>query len=127
MLATANDVLELTGYTADDKDIKKAQAIVEAFAGRTEGLITNVSDIAWMKYAVAWQVAYMASDTESVFEQANVQSLRQNDTTIVFGDKVYAVSPLAIKAVGRLSWNRSRSISTSPAYGRMIVEPWEVD
>jgi hypothetical protein len=127
MLATANDVLELTGYTADDKDIKKAQAIVEAFAGRTEGLITNVSDIAWMKYAVAWQVAYMASDTEIVFEQANVQSLRQNDTTIVFGDKVYAVSPLAIKAVGRLSWNRSRSISTSPAYGRMIVEPWEVD
>lgn len=126
MIATANDVLDITGYSADDTDIRRAQAIVEVYAGKTEELITNVSDLAWMRYAVAWQVAYMSSDENSVYEQANVQTLTQNDTMIAFGDKDYAISPLAQKAVSRLSWNRSRSIPTAPANGRVRIEPWEV-
>lgn len=126
MLATADDVLDVTGYSADDADIKKAQAIVEVYAGRPESLITNVTDLAWMKYAVCWQVAYMASDPNTVFEQANVSSLSQNDTMINFGDKTYAVAPLVVKAVGRLSWNRSRSITTNPVYPAIEFEPWEV-
>lgn len=126
MLATADDVLEVTGYSADDTDIRKAQAIVEVFAGRTEGLITNVTDLEWMRYATCWQVAYMSQDGNTVYEQANVESLSQNDTVINFGDKTYAVSPLVVKAVSRLSWNRSRSITTHPPYGYVDTEPWEV-
>lgn len=126
MLATADDVLEVTGYSADESDVKKAQAIVEVFAGRTENLITSVTDLEWMRYAVCWQVAYMSADTTSVYEQANVQSLSQNDTMINFGDKTYAVSPLVVKAVSRLSWNGSRSVPTAPVYGDVFPEPWEV-
>jgi hypothetical protein len=80
-----------------------------------------------MKYAVCWQVAYMSQDANSVFEQANVQSMSQNDTMINFGDKTYAVSPLAVKAVSRLSWNKSRSIATGAQFGQLVLEPWESD
>lgn len=125
MIATADDVSDITGYTAAETDIRKAQGIVEVHAGKPEALITNVEDLAWMKYAVAWQTAYMATDPNSVFEQANVQSLRQNDTTIDFGDKDYAIAPLAQKAIRRLSWNRSRSVPTAPAVGRPQIVPWE--
>ena len=118
MIATPDDVLDLTGYSCDETDVKKAQAIVEAHAGRPESLITDVGDLAWMKYAVAWQVAYMDQDGNSVYEQANVQRLEQNDTTIDFGDKEYAIAPLAAKAISRLSWNRSRTIPV-----RSWVEP----
>lgn len=126
MIATTDDVLELTGYVADETDVHKAQAIVEVFAGRTESLITNVTDIEWMRYAVCWQVAYMSQDEGSVYEQANVERVHQNDTIIDFGDRVYSVSPLVVKAVTRLTWNRSRSIGTGPAYGRVALDPWEV-
>lgn len=126
MIADANDVLELTGYSADDEDIHKAQAIVEVFAGKTESLIANVQDLEWMKYAVCWQVAYMSQDSSSVYEQANVQRYHQNDTIIDFGDKSYSVSPLVVKAVSRLSWNKSRSIPTAPVAGKVYIEPWEV-
>lgn len=127
MLATANDVFDVTGYSADDADVKKAQAIVEVFAGKPEALISNVNDLEWMRYAVCWQVAYMTSDPGSVFEQANIESLRQNDTSIDFGDKTYAIAPLAMKAVSRLSWNRSRSVSTGPVFDAAPPVRWEAD
>lgn len=126
MLATATDVLDITGYSADDTDIKKAQAIIEVFAGRLEALITDADDLGWMRYAVAWQVAYMSSDAEGIYEQANVQRFTQNETSITIGKKNYAISPLAERAVSRLSWNRSRSISTAPFGGGIEFEPWEV-
>ena len=126
MFATADDVLEVTGYSVDDTDIRKAQAVIEVFAGKVESLITNVEDLAWMRYAVAWQTAYMASDENSIFEQANIQSLAQNDTKIDFGNKDYVIAPLAQKAVRRLSWNRSRSVPTAPHSGYVEIDAWEV-
>ncbi len=126
MLATADDVLEVTGYSADDADIKKAQAIVEVFAGRTEVMVTDITDLDWMRYAVCWQVAYMATDANSVFEQANVKRLSQNDYWVDFGGKHYSIAPLAVKALGRLTWNRTRSVSTRSPLPAVDVEPWEV-
>jgi hypothetical protein len=125
MIATANDVLDITGYSANETDIRKSQAIVEVYAGKPEALITKAADLAWMKYAISWQTAYMSTDTNSVFEQANVQSLSQNDTQINFGSKAYALAPLAQQAITRLSWNRSRSVPTAPTVGRPEIVPWE--
>ena len=127
MITTVDNVYDITGYTVDEADIRKAQAIVEVFAGRTEALITNVVDLEWMRYAVAWQTAYMSQDTNSVYEQANVQSMTQNDTMINFGDKTYAVSPLVIKAVSRLSWNKSKTVNTAGQYRAYRPVPWERD
>lgn len=127
MIATVDDVLDVTGYTVDESEVRKAQAVVEVFAGRTENLITKVQDVEWMRYAVCWQVAYMSQDPQSIYEQANVHRVHQNDTIIDFGDRAYSVSPLVQKAVSRLSWNRSRSVTTGTNYGPVAREPWEVD
>ena len=125
MFATADDVLDLTGFTADRKDIKLAQAIVEAYAGRVEPQVTNEGDLVWLKYATAWQVAYMANDRTSIFEQANVQSIRQNKVFIQIGGNDYYISPLAAKAVSRLSWMNTRSISTLSSIDGVSALLWE--
>lgn len=112
MLATNQDVLELTGSTVNDVQIRQAQAIVEVCAGRPESLVTKESDKHWLKYAVCWQAAYI--DNSDVFVQANVEEVKQDKTTVTYGEKVYAISPLVVEAVKQLSWNKSRSIMTGP-------------
>ncbi|MFD6514197.1 hypothetical protein [Rhodococcus sp. NPDC060176] len=112
MLATDADVLDITGYTVNDQQIRRAQGIVEVIAGKPESLVTNETDKHWLKYAVCWQSAYL--DNSDVFAQANVEQVKQDKTTVTYGEKTYAVSPLVVEAVKQLSWNKSRSIMTGP-------------
>ncbi|BCF83316.1 hypothetical protein RQCS_28610 [Rhodococcus qingshengii] len=99
----------MTGITVNTGQIRHAQAIVELCAGRPESLVSKEIDKQWMKYAVCWQAAYL--DNAEVFQQANVQQVRQDNSTVTFGDRVYAVSPLVVEAVKRLSWYNSRKIN----------------
>lgn len=127
MYATVDDVFEATGHSTDAAKISMAQAICEIVSGRTEVMVTKPDDVEWMKYATAMQVVYIAQNTESVYEQANVESLRQGDNTVVFGDKVYAVAPLAVEAMKNLSWRRSRSVKTGRQFGPVVLPSWETD
>lgn len=111
MYATRERVNELTGVTVTDETIGQAQAIVEVVSGRPESTVTKLADRAWLEYAVCWQAAYMSSNAH-VFEQANVKRVEQDRSMVEFGDQLYAVSPLVIQAVKRVSWNRSRSFGT---------------
>lgn len=111
IFATTIKVHEITGCEVDDELISQAQAIVEVVSGRPETAVTNLADRAWLEYAVCWQAAYMSSNTH-VFEQANVKRVEQDRSMVEFGDQLYAVSPLVIQAVKRVSWNRSRSFGT---------------
>ena len=115
MFVTTGEVLELTGFSVSDATIRQAQAIVEVAAGKTESMInpvTQANDLEWIKYGVAWQCAYMETDSEKVYEQANVASVSQNNFKIDFGGKVYAMSPLTVEAMKRLSWNKSKTLKT---------------
>lgn len=111
MYATRERVNELTGATVTDETIGQAQAIVEVVSGRPESAVTKLADRAWLEYAVCWQAAFMATNSH-VFEQANVKRVEQDRSMVEFGDQLYAVSPLVIQAVKRVSWNRSRSFGT---------------
>lgn len=111
MYATRERVNELTGATVTDETIGQAQAIVEVVSGRPESTVIKLADRAWLEYAVCWQAAYMTSNSH-VFEQANVKRVEQDRSMVEFGDQLYAVSPLVIQAVKRVSWNRSRSFGT---------------
>ena len=124
-MITAKDVLEITGYTADSKDIALAQAIVEVFAGKPMASVENVVDLEWMKRAIAWQVAYMSEDPQAVYEQANISTIQQNGIYINLGTKHYQIAPLAERAIRLLTWVRSRSIKTRPMYGRVVLLGWE--
>lgn len=127
MFATADDILDLTGFTAERKDILLAQAIIEAYAGRLETEVDNPQDKTWLRYATAWQVAYMTNDQASIFEQANVQSISQNRVFISIGGNDYFISPLAAKAVSRLSWVKSRSIRTATLSDGFVFATWITD
>lgn len=128
MFVTVVEVLQLTGVLVTDQHIYQAQAVVETAAGRTEELIplTATTDLMWLKKATAYQCAYMADDPVSLFEQANVESTTQDGGfKVVIGDKWVWLSPLAEKAIGNLSWKKSRGIKTKPFDYR--AEKWRQD
>lgn len=110
MYATELKVSELTGYTVTGDLIRQAQAIVEVVSGRPESVVTNPKDRAWLEYAVCWQAAYMSNS--KIFEQANVKKVEQDRSMVEFGDELFAVSPLVMEAVKRVTWNKSRSFGT---------------
>ncbi|MFI2208689.1 hypothetical protein [Streptomyces sp. NPDC020141] len=114
MFATVSEVQSITGVSVDNATLLKAQGIIETAAGRNEELITGVSDLLWLKKATAYQCAYMEDDPTSVFEQPNLESATQGDNKMVFGDKDVWLAPLAQRAIGNLSWKKSRSIKTEP-------------
>lgn len=128
MFVTTEEVLDLTGFSVSDSTIRQAQAIVEVMAGKTESMIDPIKgadDLAWMKYGVAWQCAYMETDSEKLYEQANVASVSQNNFKIDFGGKVYAVAPLTVEAMKRLSWNKSKAVKVRPfSFKRSRVPYW---
>lgn len=114
MFATISDVQSIVGMSVDNAGLLRAQAIIETAAGRPEEMITGVTDLLWLKKATAYQCAYMEDDPTSVFEQPNMESVTQGETKMVMGDKDVWLSPLAQRAIGNLSWKKSRSIKTEP-------------
>lgn len=114
MYATITEVAEIAGVSVDDATIKKAQAIIETASGKPEELVSNTTDLLWLKKATAYQCAYMEDDPTSVFEQPNMESVTQGESKMVFGDKDVWLSPLAQKAIANLSWRKSRRIQLAP-------------
>lgn len=114
MLATIDEVNEIAGVSVDVATLKKAQAIIETASGRPEELVTNTTDLIWLKKAVAYQCAYMEEDPTSVYEQPNMESVTQGESKLVFGDKDVWLAPLAQKAIANVSWRRSRMVRMNP-------------
>lgn len=112
MFATTNEVADLTGCLVDDLAVRRAQAIVEVASGKPESMVSRDDDKHWLMYATAWQAAYMADS--DVFQQANVERVTQDESSVVIGDRLYALSPLVVEALKRLSWHNSKSIKTKP-------------
>ncbi|MFD8067922.1 hypothetical protein [Streptomyces parvulus] len=110
MFATVDDVYEIAGVSVDLATLKKAQAIIETASGRPAELVTNDTDILWLRKAVAYQCAYMEEDPTSVFEQPNLESYSHGDDKMVMGNKDVWLAPLAQKAIGNVSWRKSRII-----------------
>jgi len=114
MFASADEVYELTGFSVDDRTIRIAQGMVEMAAGRVEGEITRPSDLTWMKYAIAYQAAYIEEDPKKIFEQANIESVSDTNNKVVFGDRPAYLSPLTVDCIKRLSFRGNRTIQTGP-------------
>lgn len=110
MFATIDDVYEIAGVSVDLATLMKAQAIIETASGRPAELVTNETDILWLRKAVAYQCAYMEDDAVTVYEQPNIESTTQGQNKMVFGDKPVWLAPLAQRAIGNVSWRKSRMI-----------------
>ncbi|MDH6449424.1 MULTISPECIES: hypothetical protein [unclassified Streptomyces] len=125
MYATISDVYEIAGVTVDTAALTKAQAIIETASGRPSELVTDETDVLWLRKAVAYQCAYMEEDPTAVYEQPNMESVTQGQNKMVFGDKPVWLAPLAQRAIGNVSWQKSRMIESEPfAYRK---EKWRQD
>lgn len=130
MLATTEDVLELTNYTVSLTDIRLAQGIVESFTGQLEADIDSANDRAVMARAVCYQAAYVSKNFEKVFEQMAVRSIGESDSSVVLDVDLASpyLAPLAAFALRHLSRKGTRSVQTGAIFGRSTVSiPWELN
>lgn len=119
--ATTADVLTYTGATVADADVTRAQALIEVAVARAEADIDAgaVTDLRYLRMAVAYQAAWMASHPE-VFTEADVEavSVEGHSQSNRLDPSALWLAPLARKAMSRLSWRGSRSVqeglSTAP-------------
>jgi hypothetical protein len=105
--ATPDNVLTVTGREVDEALILRAQAVIESLTG----LIADIPrpdisdrDLYWLRQATAYQAGWMV-DNPDVFSRADVTSASQDGESAGFRNTdAHVLSPLARKAIRRLSW-----------------------
>lgn len=110
---TAADVLSLTGVTVTDPPTQ-ANAIVELHAGRTYNTVdtplqVGTRDIEWMKRAVAYQAAWMASQPD-MYSRMELTGAPTARGSVPLHESALTLAPLARRALKRVSWLKSRSV-----------------
>lgn len=129
MFVNDQQVLAITGKVVTDPQIAMAQSIVESYMGRTEDDIWDADDYQLVAKAVAYQTVYMLNDSERVFEQVALVQSSQMDGSMTIDRDMAApfVAPLAVIALRKVSWKKSRSVKTGPIFGRTWYAGWERD
>lgn len=124
MFTTVQEVEELTGYAVNQQHVNRAQAIIEAYVGRTEPEVVSAHDKMLLGRATAYQSVYMLENGDTVFEHIGATQIMQFGQMMTFpNDKVTPwVAPLAILACQRLSWKRIRSVKTGTIYHTPVDE-----
>lgn len=115
MFATNTDVKSITGKNVDASLVQRAQYVIESYIGRFEADVNNEKDIEILKRAVSYQAAYMLNNEDIVFEQMAVSTTGQNNayTSFKSGDNVSPfIAPMAVMSCQKLSFVRSRSVTT---------------
>lgn len=127
MFATINEVKTITGKIVKADLVERAQYVIEAYVGRIESEIVNTKDIEILKRAVAYQTAYMLNNEDIVFEQMAVSTTLQNDASTTFkpGDTVSPfIAPMSVIMCNKLSFIKSRSITTGKIFQPTTTVSW---
>ena len=109
-------VLDRTGFTVTDVELRQATSIVGSKAGvdlLVDPMPWSLRDQRLLRTAVMWQAAYVFRHPEVFEVEANLTSASANGVSKSWGDGGAAVSliaPLANMNIRRLSWRRSRGI-----------------
>lgn len=118
--ASVQDVNTYTGASVDSAAVTRAQAIVELYSNRTESASGHFTtrDLQWLKLAVCYQAAYADANPEAT-TLMDVSSYAQGDISIAFrdgGSDGAVLAPLARRALNKLSWTGSRSVSITTGF-----------
>ncbi len=126
--ATVQQVTDLTGQTLTTTQIAMGQGIIELYADVTEAANDNLSprDLRYLQMATAYQAVYMASNAHTdYFSRTAVDSLDQDGVKVTTTDRdAYLLGIAAKRALEKLSWYGSGSISTQSPTGRMSFEEY---
>jgi len=118
MLVTPNEIIDRVGYEVTNDVVQAAQMMVEAYVGRVEEDVTEASDRAVMATAITFQAIYIKENKDDAFMQVALKGMTLGETRSDFVWEKFSpfMSPWAAKSCERLSWMRSRSISTGPVF-----------
>lgn len=121
MLATLDEVQQVTGAAVTEAQLATAQAIVSVFAGidldpardlTAAGYLAR--DRRLLKAAVIWQAVYVKAHPDAVQQAGNLVAASANGVSVSYdetGSSGAILSPLAKLSLGRLSWRKSRAVS----------------
>jgi hypothetical protein len=114
--ATTGEVLAVTGQTVTPAQVMQAQAVIEAYAGRSEEAAEYFTgrDRWNLKRAVCWQAAWLteqvAYPTRSTFQIQVQDGMHHHVNT----PSDLQLAPLAKLHIKRLSWFGNRSVVLKP-------------
>ena len=113
---TIEDVKAITGQDIDDGSMAIAWAVCEVMCGRplyeltvVESDVLTARDAYWLKVAIAWQSVWVAANPDfwSTYDMSTMSQSGQGGTPNPDG---MVFSPLARRALLRLTWTKTRSV-----------------
>lgn len=118
MYTTVEETADVTGLDVEQPHVMAAHYIMEMYTGRQESRVEDPDDLYILNIATSYQAAYIRQNTDTVFEQVPYDSIKMDTFTHVAPDSPggIVIAPLAAMACERLSWFRSRSITTAPNF-----------
>ncbi len=113
--ADAGFTLAITGVTVSPEQLAQAQGVIDLTSGTTEDAAVDLAlrprDLRYLRMAVAYQAAWMSTQID-LFARTEVSSLNQDGLQMTPGHAdALLLAPLARRALHRLSWRRTRSVS----------------
>ena len=118
MFITREQVADITGVQVDQLTLATAQAMVEAFVGKSELDVVDASDKAALAKAVMFQSVYINGQVQDVLEQVAVKQMTVGATNTTFDTSMMApyLSPWAKMACQGLSWRGTRSVRVGKTF-----------
>lgn len=106
-------VLAVTGTTYSTGQIMSAQQVLNLHTNYTpevSGANMQPQDLFWLRYALAYQTAWMASQP-GLFARNAVADVSQDGVAAHYVDEnALTLAPLARRSIKQLSWKKSRSL-----------------
>ena len=119
--ATVQDVLDITGLEVQNQQVMMAGFVVDMFTGRPYSFVgpdqaeynwyenTGDIDAYYLKLAVAFQCAWMMMQPD-LMTRMNLANLPAKGRPLTLNADGMILGPLAKKALGRVSWLRTRAL-----------------
>ena len=117
--ATIDSIAETTGKTVTATERNLAAQAIELATGAIELVVridVTARDLYWLKLAVCYQAAWLASQADYL-ERSNVMNVSQDGMSATGAADWLTLGPMARKAVKRLSWKGSRTLSPRSTTG----------
>ena len=119
--ATVQDVQTITGFVVTQQQLLLSGFVIDAYSGRPysftgpDGTVFNWNenvgdaDAYWMKLAVCFQAAWMTAQPD-MYTRLDLANLPAKGRPLTLNPGALALGPLTQKALGRVSWLRSRAL-----------------
>jgi hypothetical protein len=122
--ASVAETLSYTSITVSSTTLDSAQAMVELFADVTEASsdedLISAKNLRLLKLAVAYQAAWMTSQPD-LFTRSDVGLMTQDGISFTSPHaNSNVLSPMAKRAIDRLSWRRNRTQRIRPMQPKNI-------